>query len=105
MAKSYWKVPFLPNGDMCGADNPEAIYEDRYEFFDELVFIEFVRGRSAIKARFMRITTGTKVEMFLSDFEKLLIDGLVLGRKVTGNWGFVKHGANYGIAYIPPVHI
>lgn len=100
------KIPFnKKTGNMLdytwvatGEEVGDVTWKENYEFEATMEFTHFSRGRSSVKAHFNG-PKGRDYEMFLSDFEKLLKDGL-FEKYITGTFTFVKRGANYGIKMI-----
>lgn len=89
---------------MIGDYTSDAYKEEKaFDFYDKLLFIGFTRRRTSIKAHFMRMSNGKKVEMFFTDFEKMLIEGFMQGKYISGRWGFRKAGSAYGIYMIAQV--
>ena len=70
--------------------------EPDYEWDDTLVYLTYSRGRSAAYFEFESERFG-KVQMFMSDFDKLIKSVGIQDCKVTGRWGFRKAGANIGV--------
>ena len=77
-----------------------------FMFYDSLCFTGFSRRRSSVKGTFVSNITANKYEMFLTDFEKLLIGNSeteIIQREITpinlqnliGTFCFRKVGANY----------
>lgn len=67
-----------------------------YKFQDTLVFQGFSYGRSAGRACFKN-SQGHVYGMFMSEFERLLLDSRMTGLNISGDWTFAKRGANYGL--------
>ena len=62
-------VQFDKDGNMIGDYTSDAYKEEKaFDFYDKLLFIKFTRRRTSIKAHFMRMSNGKKVEMFFTDF-------------------------------------
>lgn len=75
----------------------EAVWKENKPFRAVLTFQGFQRGRSSIKAIYVKSDDPTwEVGMFLSDFEALLKRD-VSPLRITGRFVFIKRGSNYGI--------
>lgn len=83
--------------DTVGEDNQRTVWKENYEFDDVLEFTHFTRGRSSVKAHFKSLSDGKLYEMFITDFEKMLLAGRLDRAQVCGRFTFCKRGANYGI--------
>lgn len=66
-------------------------------FTDTLQFVGFSRGRSSVKANYIsQLGDRNEYEMFLSDFEELVLAGDNVNI-LSGEFCFRKQGANYGV--------
>lgn len=83
-----------------GEENAAVTWKENHEFNDTLEFTHFTRGRSSVKAHFKSFTDGKLYEMFLTDFEKVLLSGKLDRTELSGWFTFCKRGANYGIKLI-----
>lgn len=66
---------------------------------DILGFTHFSRGRSSVKAHFKSHINGNKYEMFISDFEEVLLKEYTVNA-LEGEFCFRKQGQNYGLALL-----
>lgn len=73
-----------------------------HEFVDTLVYDGYTRGRSSVKIRFVRNSTNTIVEMFMTDFDDMMEKVGLNIHSVTGRFEFVKRGINYGVKFLGP---
>ena len=94
MKKPNWKL-HLCNGRILWYD---GYYFDKevepYEFEASMTLVGWSRGCSSVKFEFEDMD-GTKYEMFVSDMVeacKEMVHGVI-----SGTFGFVKKGSNYGI--------
>lgn len=72
-------------------------YQKNFVFDATLKFTRFSWGRSAGRA-VMVAEDGATFPMFISEFERLLLDGaLKTDVTMTRKWTFGKRGANYGL--------
>lgn len=83
----------------CGNNWDECYFKPNKEFYDELEYIGYSRGRSSIKIKFKSLINNKKYEMFITDFDNLLLDGK-FANPLKGNFTFCKRGANFGIKMI-----
>lgn len=83
-----------------GEETATVAWKENYEFNDTLEFTHFTRGRSSVKAHFKSFTDGKLYEMFLTDFEKVVLSGKLDHAELSGFFTFCKRGANYGIKMI-----
>jgi hypothetical protein len=94
------KIPFDQHGcpmPYVGYRESGVIWEENKPFHAQLSFVRFERGRSAVRALYVKDDDSTyEAAMFLSDFEKVIQRGLA-PQHLTGRFEFVKRGANYGI--------
>ena len=67
---------------------------DNFEFIDTLEYVSYNTGRSAIGFIFRLASSGTLVNVFITDMSKMLLK-MVEG-KISGKFTFCKRGANYG---------
>lgn len=74
----------------------ECYYEPNRNFYDELKYIGYGRGRSSVKIYFESIISHKRYEMFMKDFDILMQNGK-FGSFLKGQFTFCKKGANYGI--------
>ncbi len=72
----------------------EVVWYKFQEFEATLKFDKVSKGRSSVKFHFID-EYGTKYEMFKKDAPDFINNAA--GGELTGRWGFVKRGANYGI--------
>ena len=72
------------------------VFVPNFEFEDTLIFKNFSRGRSSVKAHFESRFTGKKYEMFICDLEDVIKSNYFI-TKLSGRFTFVKRGQNYGI--------
>lgn len=73
---------------------------DNFIFKDTLLFTRFSRGRSSVKAEYVSSVTGNEYEMFLSDFEDVLLNNEQSPKSITGEFCFRKAGANFGVVML-----
>lgn len=71
-----------------------------YIFQDTLLFTGFSRGRSSVKVHFKSEITHSEYEMFLKDYELILLNTSQEPRQIVGEFCFRKAGQNYGIVLI-----
>lgn len=71
-------------------------WKPNYQFQDTLTFVGFSYGRSAGRAR-LKDSRGNEYGMYMSEFERILLEGRMTGVTINGNWTFGKRGSNYGI--------
>lgn len=57
------------------------------------------RGRSSVKFN-MKDENGVEYQMFTKGFEELVKNANINKGVVSGNWCYVKRGANHGIEYL-----
>jgi len=94
MKKTY-QIPFDKDGNQLSYEGYGAMqYLDNFEFVDTLEYVSYRTGRSAIGFTFRRASSGTLVNIFITDMDKMLLK-MVEG-KITGKFTFCKRGANYG---------
>lgn len=74
----------------------ECYFKPNKNFYDELEYVGYSRGRSSIKINFKSLLTNIHYEMFMTDFNDLLINKC-FNNPLKGNFTFCKRGANYGI--------
>ena len=79
--------------------NETTVWKPNKIFDDELEYIGYGRGRSSIKLYFKSRLSNKEYEMFMSDFNKLMIDGK-FDNPLKGKFTFCKRGLNYGIKLI-----
>ncbi len=93
-------IPFDADGNLMHHVTP-YVYEivEKYEFGDILYFVEFIRGKSAAYAVFVN-GEGRKFPMFLSELEKVLLHGVLVGGSMSGTFCFKKRGQNYSIGMV-----
>lgn len=96
------KIPFLRGNQLdcerwCLPSDYE-FYEtiDNFIFEDTLEVSDYSRGQSSVKFIMKRLSNGKTVSVFVSDFTDMC--RIMNNGKVTGKFGFVKKGANYGCA-------
>lgn len=96
-------VPFDKNGNMKSYSSYEQLighYKPLDTTFEaELRFTTTSRGRSSVKFHFIDDSTGIEYEMFLTEFERVVMLGLA-PISLKGLFGFHKKGSNFGIRYI-----
>ena len=61
-----------------------------------MTYVGYGRGRSAAYFEFESTEFG-KLQMFISDMDKLIKTANIMGAQVHGRWGFRKQGANIGV--------
>jgi hypothetical protein len=81
-------------GDRYGWKGHQMVWFPFQEFDATMTFDCVSKGRSSVKFHFTD-EYGTKYEMFMKDAPQFVNNSQ--GGKLTGRWGFVKRGANYGI--------
>jgi hypothetical protein len=94
MVKGSYQIPFDKDGNQLDYIWGMNELLDNFVFNDTLSFKKYGRGRSSITFEFIRESNGKTVSMFVSDFSaivKELVDG-----KISGEFTFVKKGANFG---------
>lgn len=82
------------NGPLCTAIVKAYNFKNNFIFHDTLVYDSYSRGRSAAYFNFIRESTGTKVTVFLKDFEEIILK--MSFSKITEDFTFCKRGCNYG---------
>jgi hypothetical protein len=97
------KVPFMKDTGSLATyvshwEEDKVKWMDSFIFEDTMRFTSFYRGRSAAGFVVTSQTTGKKYTVFLVDVEAILQHGVQLGGIVSGTWGFVKRGTNYGLS-------
>jgi hypothetical protein len=109
MPKEPIKIPFNDKGhQMTYAESWQKItWKDNYVFEDELQFIDYARGRSAVHFTFQSVSTGKQFiasVSFVSDlFRGKFTENVFFQKTETGalhmkgRFTFRKQGANYFI--------
>ena len=125
MSKKNLCIPFDPEGNLLGysyygiASNDEIkcmnegkfeyyserngvstlreVFKPNFKFSDELIFNRFSRGCSSVKAHFTSSNTNKKYEMFITDFQDVILADKFNDHKISGTFTFIKRGLNYGI--------
>lgn len=103
--KGQYPIPFddkgnqqdYPTPSWCNGANVEPTWVDNFEFVDTLTYDNYSTGRSSVGFR-MKRTNGTIVNVFLSDFSKMI--PLLSRGQITGRFTFTKKGANYGCKFL-----
>ncbi len=100
--KTIKQAPFDKNGNLLGYDDHwrSEIRDVTEPFWASLVYSGYGRGRSSIVFKWKDIPNSCGYEMFVSDFNDLVMLDKFTCRAVHGWWQVVKKGANYGIKYI-----
>lgn len=96
MAGEY-QIPFSKSGDQQHYPDDwygGVVWKDNEVFEDSLVYEGYSRGRSAAYFDFTRKGTGTRVTVFLKDFEAM-VPKMVRG-SISSRFTFTKRGQNYG---------
>lgn len=72
-------------------------YDMDYRFEAELKYDGYHKGQSSVTICFCDdLFNG---EMFLSDFNQLIMSGMNVSQSISGLWGFCKKGSNIGLKY------
>ena len=72
-------------------------YDMDYRFKAELKYNEYYKGQSSVTICFCGdLFRG---EMFLSDFNQLIMSGINVSQPISGLWGFCKKGSKIGLKY------
>lgn len=75
--------------------------EKNKPFYDEVAITGSVRGRSAAGFVVKSLDGKREYYMFLKELMRLIeVHGIGKGGQVKGTWCYVKHGANYSIAFL-----
>lgn len=106
--KGQYQIPFDDKGNQqeyptktwSKNDLVDPTWVDNFVFVDTLTYDNYNTGRSSIGFR-MKRTDGTIVNVFVSDFSKMI--PLLLRGQITGRFTFVKKGMNYGCMFIGPL--
>lgn len=72
------------------------------EFYDELEFGDYYKGRSAVVFKFVSKLNNIGHNMCLSDFTDMLSQVVMDKGLVKGRWIYVKRGTAYGVQYVGP---
>lgn len=96
------KVQFDEDGKPMTYDHGAPDWRDNDPFNDALSFMTFGRGRPSVTAIFHSGRLDCKVEMFLSEFEEVLVAGHLVDLTLVGSFDFAKRGRNFGIRRIGP---
>ena len=72
---------------------------DNYIFKAIMTIDGMKRGRSSVKFN-MKDENGVEYQMFTKGFEELVKNANINKGVVSGNWCYVKRGANHGIEYL-----
>lgn len=86
-----------PTKVYCGYSSYGNDLVKNFIFKDTLTYTGFSKGRSSVKFNFVG-SDGSEYEMFTKDFSELVKVESV--NKITGEWSFVKRGANYGLVKV-----
>lgn len=73
------------------------VWKENYEFEDSLKLTSMSRGRSAANFNLKSETDGRNYNLFMTDTVDIIQNCEIKNGVITGNWTFVKRGANYGI--------
>lgn len=66
--------------------------------FEATLELQYISWDQASNVRWRDIRTGTEYNMFITDFEKMLLNGKsVYNKTVSGKWTFIKRGKSYGL--------
>jgi len=94
--KGAYPIPFDKDGHLLSFPYNPHEWRDNYVFEGTLKYRTYYRGRSSATIDF-EDSDGRTYEMFMSDFNDLMLAKGFNGQEVTGKWTFVKKGKNYGI--------
>lgn len=113
--KEFWdktNIKNLPNLESClksnyGDNDCRVIltpdWRENVPFEAILTYIGYSRGRSAADLEFQD-AAGHKFQMFMSDFNELLLSTNIINRKTELiRWKFCKKGQNYGLQFLEKV--
>lgn len=77
----------------------DSLRVENFEFTDTLKYTTYSRGRSSAVLHFVSETRVFEAQMFLSDFDDMMKQG-VNPQSVTGRFTFTKKGQNFGLKYL-----
>ena len=98
-----YQIPFDKYGLVSYVDefterlNKDFHWKDNYNFYDELQYFDYRKGRSSVQFYFRSLLNKQEYPMFISDFHKVLLNKQLKNNIITGNFTFHKKGCNYGI--------
>ena len=106
--KKKYKIPFskhdghLISYDYVGIDNQvddeNVEYRNNYVFEDDLQYIRYNGGRSAMSMIVRSLRDGTEYSMFWTYFNWCIKQPTITpGPVFHGKWTFIKTGCNYSI--------
>lgn len=94
------KVPFDHKGQQGYSINHYPKYKELNNevFYGTMHLSDYSRGNSSVKFIF-KDEKGLNYEMFISNFLALAKEKDT-SKGITGYWGFLKKGQNYGLTYV-----
>ena len=101
MPKNKFLIPFK-SGEMVQYQYEFGIEEhvENYEWYDELYYKGYGRGRSADYFIWKSIISCKRYYMFMTDMDNILKTNDLIDRSIKGTFTFTKRGCNFGIKLI-----
>lgn len=99
------KVPVSSNGDVlrtATSDHPHWSDETR-PFLATLALHRYPKFASSRRLRMIDVVSGKKYPMFESDFFEMVSECNMYEGQISGQWGFCKKSAFYGIYLISSI--